>query len=65
LRIVFKNYDKIIIENPIIGIFPIQTLAFKNLSQEDERIVYRVHDMVEDREIDSTLLKSNRIIFYD
>jgi len=46
----FDVYDKVVLENPSIGLYPVQTLAFKKLAESNgDKFVYRVHDLVEDR----------------
>jgi glycosyltransferase involved in cell wall biosynthesis len=51
LQKISQDADVIIIENPTIGIFPRATLAFKKFSENnpDKKIIYRIHDFVEDR----------------
>lgn len=44
-----KDFDLVIIENPTIGLFPIQTVAFKKLAEENLNVVYRIHDLIEDK----------------
>jgi glycosyltransferase involved in cell wall biosynthesis len=53
-----KDYDLIIIENPTIGLFPIQSIAFKKLAEEKTNVVYRIHDMIEDKPAAFSYLKS-------
>jgi hypothetical protein len=57
LRRGLKDYDRIVIENPTIGLFPIQTFAYKMLADSDSRVVYRVHDTVEDKPLSLAYLK--------
>ena len=51
LEILTKDADAVVIENPVVGMFPKATLAFKNFAErnEDKNIIYRVHDLVDDR----------------
>lgn len=44
-----NRYDLVIVENATIGIFPIQTLAFKKYADSNKRVAYRVHDLVEEK----------------
>jgi len=46
-----RDSDVIIIENPTVGTFPKATLAFKEFSERnpDKKIIYRVHDFIDDR----------------
>ncbi len=48
---VSRDADVIIIENPTIAIIPKATLAFKEFSESnpDKKIIYRVHDFIDDR----------------
>jgi len=46
-----NDADSVIIENPVVGMFPKVTLAFKNFVEKnpDKDIIYRIHDFVDDR----------------
>ncbi len=43
--------DILIIENPIVGLYPKATLAFKEFAEKnlDKKIMYRIHDFIDDR----------------
>jgi len=46
----FDAYDKVIFENPSLGIFPVQTLAFKKLAESNKnKFAYRIHDLIENK----------------
>ena len=46
-----EDADFVIIENPTVGLFPKSTLAFKEYAEQnpDKKIIYRVHDFIDDR----------------
>ncbi|MCK5043676.1 glycosyltransferase family 4 protein [Candidatus Pacearchaeota archaeon] len=46
-----KDADIIVVENPSVGILPQATLAFKEYAEKnkDKKIIYRVHDLIDDR----------------
>ena len=46
-----KDADVVIIENPTVGILPKATLAFKRYAEknQDKRVIYRIHDLIDDR----------------
>ena len=51
IKRVSSDADIIIIENPVVGIFPRATLAFKEFVEQnpDKKIIYRIHDFIDDR----------------
>lgn len=48
---VTKDADIVIIENPTVGEFPKITLTFKEYVEKnpDKKIIYRIHDLIDDR----------------
>lgn len=48
---VTKDADIVIIENPTVGEFPKITLTFKEYAEKnpDKKIIYRIHDLIDDR----------------
>ena len=45
-----KDCDVVVVENPLVGIYPNSTMAFKRYSEKvDKPVVYRHHDFVDDR----------------
>ncbi len=48
---VSSDSDILIIENPVVGILPKATLAFKNFAEStNKKIIYRIHDLIDDRQ---------------
>ncbi len=48
---VSSDSDVLIIENPVVGIYPRATLAFKEFAEKNlsKKIIYRIHDFIDDR----------------
>lgn len=46
-----QDADAIIIENPVVGIYPNATLAFKKFAEGNpqKNVIYRIHDLIDDR----------------
>ncbi len=51
IKRVSSDADILIIENPVVGIFPRATLAFKEFVEENQnkKVIYRIHDFIDDR----------------
>jgi len=45
-----SDCDIVVIENPVVGVLPEVTIAFKKFAeQSSKKIIYRIHDFIDDR----------------